>query len=220
MPTHRRSTECTTPEDVSPHGSASTASRGSGDASALEGGTTRHGTEALPPDSVSDPQQQRQQQWQQQPEQQQQQQPQREAQPPILGWPPLTFPSGNRIGNYDEVIEVRNSLRLQRRMRRRGLRPDAHLPRGYRLDPTVWDRAGRRYGSWLAGQPLSEQDSEGLNSFLSIVLAPATIFGPHVGVLSANEEYCDGELTSLALGHVVEARVAALRGREGGLSRP
>ena len=45
----------------------------------------------------------------------------------------FTFPSGNRIGTYDEVIEVRNSLRLQRRMRRRGLRPDAHLPRGYRL---------------------------------------------------------------------------------------
>ena len=164
-------------------------------------------TEALPPDPVSDSRQQR-------------QQPQREARPPILGWPPLTFPNGARIGTYDEVIALRNGLRQQRRsMRRRGLRPDAHLPRGFRLNPTTWDRAGRRYSSWLEGAQLSEQDVEGLNDFLRVVLAPVTIHGPHMGVLSANEEGggdSGGDLRDCALQHVVEARRAALCGHEGG----
>ena len=144
-----------------------------------------------------------------------QQQQRREAQPPVLGWPPLTFPSGRRIATYEEVVAVRNELRQQRRMRRRGLPPDVHLPSGYRLYPDVWDRAQRRYGWWLAGAQLSEQDIEDLNNLLRVVLAPVTIHGPHMGVLSANEEYCNGELTFLALGHVVEARMAALCGREG-----
>jgi len=41
----------------------------------------------------------------------------------------FTFPSGNRIGTYDEVIEVRNSLRLQRRMLAAGVSGRSHRSR-------------------------------------------------------------------------------------------